>query len=143
MTDKPVGFAPGRYVRLKNDVGGLAAGARGMLSGLVLTRPEDCDKLEVVFASYIPGSPDYGTLSVPRENLEWDESEAPSVPNFPVDFPNLYGDALLAEILARDTALGPDYRALNTDEADRRILLAKLADAYRELDLALTDLERQ
>lgn len=60
---------------------------------------------------------------------------------FPVHFPNLYGDTLLAEILARDTALGPDYRVLNVDEADRRILLQKLADAYRELDLALNAME--
>lgn len=56
---------------------------------------------------------------------------------FPVHFSNLYGDTLLAEILARDTALGPDHRVLSVDEADRRILLQKLADAYRELDLAL------
>lgn len=56
---------------------------------------------------------------------------------FPVHFSNLYGDILLAEILARDTALGPDYRVLSVDEADRRILLQKLADAYRELDVAL------
>lgn len=60
---------------------------------------------------------------------------------FPVTFTDLYGDSLLAEILARDTALGPDYRALNADQADRRILLEKLADAYRELDEALTKLE--
>lgn len=60
---------------------------------------------------------------------------------FPVNFPSLYGDTLLAEILARDTALGPDYRTLNVDEADRRILLQKLADAYRELDVALDAVE--
>lgn len=60
---------------------------------------------------------------------------------FPVEFPNLYGDTLLAEILATDTALGSDYRALNADQMDRRILLDKLANAYRELDLALTELE--
>lgn len=61
--------------------------------------------------------------------------------SFPVRFSNLYGDTLLAEILARDTALGPDYRTLNVDEADRRILLQKLADAYRELDVALDALD--
>lgn len=60
---------------------------------------------------------------------------------FPVHFSNLYGDTLLAEILTRDTALGPDYRVLSVDEADRRILLQKLADAYRELDVALAALE--
>ncbi len=43
---------------------------------------------------------------------------------FPVEFTDLFGDTLLAEILARDTALGPDYRVLNVDQADRRILPA-------------------
>lgn len=59
----------------------------------------------------------------------------------PVTFPDLYGDPLLAEILARDTALGPNYRVLNCDQADRRILLEKLANAYQELDEELAELE--
>jgi len=54
-----------------------------------------------------------------------------------IDFPALYGDSLLAEMLARDTAAGPDLRRLNAEQADRRILLQKLTDAYRELDQAL------
>jgi hypothetical protein len=58
-----------------------------------------------------------------------------------VTFLNLFGDSLLAEMVARDTALGSDYRVLNCDQADRRVLLEKLADAYRELDEALTKLE--
>lgn len=52
----------------------------------------------------------------------------------PVEFTDLFGDTLLADILARDTTLGPDLRMLNLDQADRRILLLKLADAYREID---------
>jgi hypothetical protein len=60
---------------------------------------------------------------------------------FPVKFPNLWTDSLLADILAADTALGPDYRVLTGIEADRRILLMKLAQAYRELDEALAKLE--
>jgi hypothetical protein len=56
-------------------------------------------------------------------------------------FPDLHGDGMLVEILARDTDLGPDYRVLNADQADRRILLEKLADAYRELDEVLGKLE--
>lgn len=59
----------------------------------------------------------------------------------PVTLPDLFGDSLLAEILARDTALGLDYRVLNSDQLDRRILLEKLANAYQELDEALTTLE--
>lgn len=58
-----------------------------------------------------------------------------------VEFPDLYGDSLLAEMLVRDTDCG-HYRMLNVDQADRRILLEKLADAYRELDQALTESER-
>lgn len=71
----PVAFAPGRYVRLKHDTGGLPAGTRGMISGRCLTGPEDEGKLEVVFRDYIPGSPEYGDLKVPREGLEWDTAE--------------------------------------------------------------------
>jgi len=62
---------------------------------------------------------------------------------FPATFPSwAVSDSLLAEMLARDTALGPDHRVLNIDQADRRILLEKLADAYRELDEALSETER-
>ena len=62
---------------------------------------------------------------------------------FPATFPSwASSDFLLAEMLARDIALGPDHRVLNIDQADRRILLEKLADAYRELDEALSEAER-
>lgn len=46
-------------------------------------------------------------------------------------------DSLLTEMLARDAALGPNHLVLDVDQVDRRILLKKLADAYRELDEAL------
>ena len=63
---------------------------------------------------------------------------------FPATFPSwASSDSLLAEMLARDTALGPNHQVLNIDQADRRILLEKLADAYRELDEALTGTERE
>jgi len=62
---------------------------------------------------------------------------------FPASFPSwASSDSLLAEMLARDTALGSDHQVLNVDQADRRILLEKLADAYRELDEALSEAER-
>ena len=62
---------------------------------------------------------------------------------FPATFPSwASSDSLLAEMLARDTALGADHRVLNVDQADRRILLEKLADAYRELDEVLSKAER-
>jgi uncharacterized protein YukE len=68
--------------------------------------------------------------------------EGSAVSAFPATFPSWAGsDSLLAEMLARDTALGPDHQALNVDQADRRILLEKLADAYQELDEALNLLE--
>lgn len=72
---KPVSFAPGKYVRLKSDTAGLPAGTRGMISGLVLTRPEDDGKLDVVFRSYIPGTPEYGDLKLLPEALEWDDDD--------------------------------------------------------------------
>ena len=68
--------------------------------------------------------------------------EGSAVSVFPTTFPSwASSDSLLAEMLARDTALGPDHQALNVDQADRRILLEKLADAYQELDEALNRLE--
>ena len=65
------------------------------------------------------------------------------MPAFPAAFPALYGDSMLADILARDTALGANWRLLNEDQLDRRILLDKLADAWRELDAALDELENR
>ena len=63
---------------------------------------------------------------------------------FPATFPSwASSDSLVAEMLARDTALGPDYRVLNIDQADRRILLEKLAGAYQEIDEALGKTERE
>lgn len=50
-------------------------------------------------------------------------------------------DGMLTDMLARDAACGTDYRRLNADLADRRILLEKLAGAYQELDEALNRLE--
>lgn len=75
MTDPgpPVGFAPGRLVRLKRDMNGVPAGTEGMISGEVLWRPHEDGKLRVIINPGDPGARDHRVLTCHPEDLRWPE----------------------------------------------------------------------
>lgn len=103
MAERPVEFAPGRYVRLKRSMNGVPAGAEGMISGEVLFLPAEAGRLRVIINPADPGARDYRALTCLPEDLEWAEPPEPWILKLH-EGADILTEALNAEHVAPDLA---------------------------------------